>query len=517
EGMDNVVAARAGDINPQTAFVLDYFDIQPPKYLPDVYPRAKDVMSVDVVMVPEDTPLLKVMEIMREQKVRFIPVLDGHGRPKGVLTLTDLALRYMAKMEVGRSTEVVASFNNIMDNLNGAAALNFLGGVQSRFSVYVGAMAVESFIETLKDKDPRGCAVVVGDRDDIQRSAVEKGIGLLVISGGFSVKEPVLEIAKKNRVSIIISPLDSASTALLVKFSTPASMVCDTEFEKVGPDELVDDIKFRLAKAPGMLVLDPDGGMQGVITKSNVLKPSGTSLILVDHNEMAQAVDGAEQVNIAEVVDHHRIGSFHTTHPIPFICEPVGSTSTIVSELYMRRGAPIKKEIAGLLLAGVISDTVLLKSPTTTERDRAVVRWLEEKSGLDHGAFGNEIFGATASIKKRGPEEAVKGDYKVFEAKGKKFGIGQVETIGFAEFYEEKDKLQKVLADIKKEKELKLSGLLVTDIAAGTSIMLVVCDKEVFFKLDYPEISENVYELKNVISRKKQVAPHILRIFNELY
>ncbi|MBI5588688.1 MAG: DHH family phosphoesterase, partial [Deltaproteobacteria bacterium] len=242
-----------------------------------------------------------------------------------------------------------------------------------------------------------------------------------------------------------------------------------------------------------------------------------TNLVLVDHNELSQAVDGADRVNILEVIDHHRIGNFHSPYPIPFICEPVGSTSTLVSELFRRRGLPIKKETAGLLLGGVLSDTVILKSPTTTGRDREIVKWLEERSGLDHMAFGSEIFSATSSLKKRGPEAVVNGDYKVFETKGRKFGIGQVETIGFDEFHEEKERLVKELERVREKKDLKLSALLVTDIVMGTSLLLAVGEKEVIYKLDYPRLEEGVYELKNVLSRKKQVVPHILSVFNAIY
>lgn len=517
EGALNVVAARAGDLNPQTSFILDYFRIQPPKYLPNVFPKARDIMSIDVVKVTEDAPLASVMEIMREEQVRFIPVLNGGGRPRGILTLMDLAKRYIVKIEAESSREVLTTLKNIIETLKAEVILDFLGDTETTFSLYVGAMAEESFLKILNRENPKACAVIVGDRAIIQKASVDNGAGLLIVSGGFTVKEDILEIARKNRVSVIVSPFDSATTALLVRLSTPAYRICNTEFEKASPDELVDDLKFKVASSNGLVVLDADGVMQGIITKSSLLKPSSTNLILVDHNELTQAVDGADKVNIIEVVDHHRIGNFYTVQPIPFICEPVGSTSTLVAERYLRKGVPIKKEIAGLLLGGVLSDTVMLKSPTATDRDRKTVEWLEEKSGLSHRAFGSEIFAATSSIKKRGAEAVVNGDYKVFEAKGKKFGVGQAETIGFDEFYEEKEKLKAELLKVKAAKGLMLSALLVTDIVLGTSLFLAAGEKEILYRLDYPKLEDNVYELKNVLSRKKQVVPHILSVFNEVY
>lgn len=516
-GMQNVIAARAGDVNPQTAFILDYFKIQPPKYLPNVYVKARDVMSTEIVTVSEGTPLFKVMDLMREEKIRFVPVLDATGRPKGVLTLMELAKRFIGQASAESRREVTTSFRNIIETLKGEAVLDFLGDREETFSVYVAAMARESFAKALSGKNARNCIVVVGDRFQVQKTSVEMGVGILIATGGFPVGDEIIGAARAKGVSIIVSPLDSATTASLVRLSTPACRVSDGRFESASPEELADEVKWKLGGANGVLVLNEEGVMQGLITKSNLLRPSKTNLVLVDHNELSQSVDGADKVNIIEVVDHHRIGNFQTAQPIPFVCEPVGSTSTLVSELYQRRGVEIRKDIAGLLLAGVLSDTVILRSPTTTDRDRSIVRWLEERSGLDHAAFGSEIFSATSSLRKRGAEAAVNGDYKVFEAKGRRFGIGQVETIGFDEFYGEKGRLKDELTKALEKKDLKFSALLVTDIVYGTSLLLAVGEKEVLHKLDYPKVEESVFELKGVLSRKKQVVPHILNVFNQAY
>lgn len=515
EGHSNVLAARAGDINPQTSFILDYFNSVAPRYLPNVYPKASDVMSTEVVKVGGATPLLKVMDLMREEKIRFIPVVDPNGRPEGALTLMDLARKQM--LETDGQREVATTLPNIASVLNAEVALDFIKGEDRTFSLFVGAMGVDSFLSILGKSDPRGCAVIVGDRADIQRTSIEKGVGLLIITGGFSVGAALLEEARAKGVSIIITPSDTATAAQLVRLSTPSRRVVEGKFESASPDELVSDLKHRLANSTGIIVVDAEGRMLGIVTKTNILRPPSLNLILVDHNELSQSVDGAESVNIIEVIDHHRIGNFHTVHPIPFICEPVGSTSTLVAELFRRKGLPIKKETAGLLLGGALSDTVILRSPTTTQRDKDIVGWLEEKSGLDHRAFGTAIFSSTSSLKGRGPEAAVGGDFKVFEAKGRKFGIGQFETIGFEEFHEERLKLKDELLKIKDKKDLKLSAVLVTDIVMGTSLFLAVGEKEVICKLDYPKLDDGVYELKNVLSRKKQVVPHILGLFNSLY
>ncbi len=519
EGVENVTAARAGDINPQTAFVLEYFGVDPPRFLSNVYPRAQDVMTEEMSTVRENTPLFRVMEVIRDKNIRFVPVLDEEDRPKGVLSSLDIAKFHIGQVDTEASRKVFTSFVNIVDTLTAGVATDYLGNEEREFHVYVAAMEEASFLKVLEGGVTENCIVIVGDREGIQRTSVEKGVGLLIVTGGLEVNRSIIDQAKSEGVSVITSPYDSATTALMVRLSRPASRVCNRSFETAFPDEPVEDLRRRLAGSGerGFVVTDKEGRIRGIVTKSNLLKESATSLILVDHNELSQAVDGADRVRIKEVIDHHRLGNFHTSYPITFLCEPVGSTSTLVAELYRQKGVEPARETAGLLLSGVLSDTVLLKSPTVTVRDRAIIPWLEEKAALSYEAFGKELFSASSSLKKRTAEEVIKSDFKIFSAKGHDFGIGQVETIGFEEFSEEKGRLFKELEGVRKEKGLKLSSLLVTDIVAGTSLLLVSAEKEVIFGMDYPRLQENVYELKEVLSRKKQVVPHLLGLFNEIY
>lgn len=518
EGITNIEPARAGDINHQTAFILDYFNVKPPKFLPDVYPRARDIMTRNVITVGKETPLLKVMKIIREKNIRFIPVLDHARRVIGTITLMDIAKVQMEHIETEKARIIHTSVKNIAETLTGEIVTNYVGNEELDLAVYVAAMTEDSFLKVLGDRNPGECAVITGDREGIQRLSVERGIGLLIVTGGLKIKTTIIEAAREKGVSIIISPYDTSTTALRVRLSIPAYRVCNRDFDRVSSDDLAEDLKQRVTRSRdrGLVVLNNDGVIEGVITKSNLLRPSGVSLILVDHNEPSQAVDGAAKVRIIEIVDHHRLGNFHTSYPITFICEPVGSTSTLVAEFFRGKGINIKREIAGLLLGAILSDTVILRSPTTTQRDKEIVPWLAEKAGLEYEKFGKEIFYATSSIKKVGIEKAVRGDYKIFDVKGRKFGIGQVETVGFEEFFEVKEELERELTMIKEEKGLELSTLLITDIVQGTSLLLAVGEKGVISNLDYPRVNDNVYELRNVISRKKQVAPHLIALFNEI-
>ncbi len=516
-GMKNVIAARAGDLNPQTTFILGRLGLPAPVFVPDVHPRARDIMAEKVFTVSSHTPLIRVMELMERERVRFVPVVDIDGRPEGVITLMALSRMFMAITGAGPQRVVRASTRNIRDALGGTSLLDLTGGEVRDLSIFVGAMTRKSFQGTIKREDPRRCVVIVGDREDIQREAVDMGTALLIVSGGFGVSDEVLEKARQRGVSIIMSPFDTAATAQVARLSAPASIICDNAFESVSPDERVEDMRYRLKRVTGLMVAGKDGVLRGVVTRSSLLKPSPVSLILVDHNELSQAVEGAESVEVLGVVDHHRIGGFKSPRPIPFVTGPVGSTSTLVAELYEAEGVKMDAKIAGLLLGAVLSDTVMLRSPTTTERDRRVVERLERTSGLEHMAFGEEIFRATSSIRKQGAGAAVRGDHKVFKADGRSFGIGQVETIGFGEFHEEKDNLRQELEKIREEKGLSLSALLVTDIVRGDSLFLAVGEAEVLYNLGYEELEPGLYELHGVISRKKQVAPHILHVFEGLY
>ena len=282
EGFINTKPARAGDVNPQTMFILNHFNVDPPKYLPNVYPRAKDIMSVDVAYVSDRTPLLKVMEVMRDKNIKFVPVVDEERRPIGILTLMDLAKRNVDQVSADSSRDVFTSVANIIQTLQADPVVDHHGSSEQYFSVYVGAMKEGSFRNVIdQNSNPEDCIVIVGDREAIQKASIEKGVGLLIITGGLEVEPGIIKTSKKMGTSIIISPFDSATTALLIRLSTPAYKICNNEFGKVLPDELVEDLKHKMGngRQPGLVVMDHNGIMNGVITKSNLLKKSETSLI----------------------------------------------------------------------------------------------------------------------------------------------------------------------------------------------------------------------------------------------
>jgi manganese-dependent inorganic pyrophosphatase len=291
--------------------------------------------------------------------------------------------------------------------------------------------------------------------------------------------------------------------------------IASQDFITVQLNDRVDDLRLQLmhAKYPVGFVLYSEGRVAGVVTKSNLLLPSPVKLILVDHNELSQAVPGADKVEILEVVDHHRLGNFHTDRPIRFVNQPVGSTCSVVATLYRQAGLDPEPEYAGLLLAGLLSDTVILKSPTSTTIDQTLSEWLGRLAGRDPHQFGKQIFQAGSSLAGyASAADLIQADFKEFSAGDQRFGIGQVEVVSFAEFYELKADIDTELQRLRRERSLAMIGLLVTDIVQGGSVLLAHGSRDLPYAIGYPSLESNLYELKGVLSRKKQLVPHLLKV-----
>ena len=377
-------------------------------------------------------------------------------------------------------------------------------------------MSLESFRTRLADADPRRIVVFIGDRLDIQQHAIQLGIRALVVTGGLGVDDDLVTAAREKQVSILCSPHDTATSALLARLSTPVRHLADADVPHAHPDDRLDAIRKVLLRstAPGVLVIDDQGRVCGVGTKSNLLRPSPLKLILVDHNELTQAVPGADQVDILEVIDHHRLGNFHTELPIRFINQPLGSTCSVVATLYREAGIEPEPKIASLMLAGLLSDTVLLKSPTTTETDRQLLSWLEQRSGLDASAFGREMFQAGSVLAAYTDiESLLTADFKEYDVDERRIGIGQVEVVTFQELDDRREEVAAGLQALVEGRGLALAGLLVTDIVQQNSQLIVRGDSDLVSAVGYPQISTGRFDLKGVLSRKKQLMPHLLRAF----
>lgn len=516
QGKENVFAARAGHINRQTEYVLEALGQPLPMLLTDVYPRLRDTIGGRPAVIDRDAPLMHALELMRERDIRMLPVVDKDGRPVGALILKRLTEHLFLPREGRPIRQVLTSAGSIVNCLK-AKAINLVDATRAEeFELFVGAMSVENFRVQLAASDPRRIVVFVGDRRDIQEQAIALGIRLLVVTGGLSIDKKLVDDAVQQRVSVLSTPYDTATSALLARMSTPVHHLAASDIPRCSPDDRLDEVRKVLMRstAPGVLVVDGEERICGVATKSNLLRPSSLKLILVDHNELSQAVPGADQVDILEVIDHHRLGNFHTEAPIRFINQPLGSTCSVVATLYRQSGVDPEPREASLMLAGLLSDTVLLKSPTTTPVDRELIGWLERLSGLDSQDFGRQMFAAGSALAAYPTLEALlTADFKEYEVEGRRFGVGQVEVVTFQEFSEKKREILEGLGELVARRKLGLAGLLVTDIVQQNSLFAVRGDRDLVAAIGYPLVEPGLFDLKGVLSRKKQLMPHLLRAF----
>lgn len=513
-GNTNVLAARAGEINLQTEFVLNTFGIDLPLYLPDVKIRVKDVMTSESLSVHMEMSVGDVLDFMNSYDLLMVPVTDRDGQYRGAITLQDLARFYARHADAATSNRLVASLNGIAKAIQGNSLFLFDENETRTGRIVVGAMENEGFRQVMEYYSEEGCVVIVGDRKEIQRYSIESHARCLIVTGGFLPDKAILDMAQRNKVSVISSPYDTATTVRLMHLSTPAKEVFSTDFYSVSPYDLLLDVKAKMRDSAlrGCPVVETSGRLTGILTRRDMLRDFRKKVILVDHNEASQAIPGIEEAEVIEVLDHHRIGSFQTLHPILFVVEPVGCTNTLVAELYLKHGVEPEPPYAGIMLSAILSDTVIMKSPTTTDRDRKVAAYLAGLAGLDIQKLGEDIFNASSDLLKKTPEEIIKTDYKVYEVGKEKIGIGQIEIIEMLTFEKIRESLLTSLNKIMLEERLTLACLLVSDIIYENSLLLFAGDSGIVTRIGYPIVAPNMAELKGVLSRKKQLVPRILSV-----
>ncbi|MEZ4599000.1 MAG: putative manganese-dependent inorganic diphosphatase [Syntrophotaleaceae bacterium] len=515
QGRSGVCAARAGTLNRQTEFVLDRLGVSAPVLLTDVSPRVRDVVRMPAVTIDGEAPLAHALELLHQHDIRMLPVVDPEGLPQGLLFLKRAAEKFLIPGQTENLRRVLTSPEALTRCLRADVLHQIDAGEPEELELYVGAMAFETFQDKLTGLDPRRLLVVTGDRDDVLRHAVTLGVRILVITGNPVIHDDLLAEARRHRVTLLRTAFDTANSAWLIRLSTPVHCLMEQDAPTVGMNDSLDHLRLKLlhGNVPGMMVLNGSGKVAAVATKSSLLVESPVKLVLVDHNELSQAVAGADRVEILEVVDHHRLGNFHTDAPIRFVNQPVGSTCSVVAGLYRQAGLDPDPVGAGLLLAGLLSDTVILKSPTTTDIDRELAGWLGRLANLDIQEFGRSMFAAGSALSAYSTvKDLLLADFKEYQAGNRLFGVGQVEVVGFEEFYRVKEKIAEELSALRSSRKMTAAGLLVTDIVHETSLLLADGEAELPYLIGYPECEPGLYELKGVLSRKKQLVPHLLKV-----
>ncbi len=509
QGMTSCRAARAGKANPQTEYIFERFRVPIPEYLADLVPKVSYYLSGPLITVNENAPLWEAMERMEKDRLQVLPIVGDDGDYRALLHYSAFARGILKKINPHKKAIFPTSIDLLLQTLRAQPILTFDQEVVRPSLIVVAASAEESFLDHLDAELPENALVIVGDRFDIQKYCIERKVRALIVTNGNTLDKNLVELAEKNRVSVMISPFDTSSTSLLIIYSTPVGAMGDSEAQPVRENEYLRKIRGPLAHSDSrcLPVVDDENKVVGVISEGDLIKEPLVEVIMVDHNEPAQAIEGIENYKILEVLDHHRLGNLSTRYPITFINKVVGATSTIITNLYREHRVPLPRDIASLLLCGILADTLVLKSATATETDREAAEYLDSITRLEIEALGADLLAAASMIGSRSAEELIHMDMKAYEEKGASFSVSQVETDSPEDLVERKAEILEELATSRKSGKHLFSALLVTDVTELDSLLFVEGDKSFSSILAFPKTEDNVYLLKDVVSRKKQLIP----------
>jgi len=510
---EEVVAARAGKVNAETRFVLDYFAVEAPQLVTDLYPRAKDVMQTAPVAVREEDTLRELGRVLKQHGAKSVPVVAADGSLRGIVTVGDLAKRYIEELEMQDLKEAGVTFVGVISALDGIPVVGDNLSRPVAGKVWIGAAEAETMVRMVQP----GGIVIIGNREGAQMACIDRGISSLIVTGGTDVTAQVKAAAERRGVVVIVTPHDTYTAARLINQSIPVSMVMERNVVAFSPNDMVVDIKNTIVRTKhrNSPVLE-EGRLVGFIDRDRLIVPEREKVILVDHNERSQAVDGIEEANIVEIIDHHRLGGLETGEPIFIRHEPVGSTATIIANMYWHRGIDITRTIAGLLLAAVLSDTVMFRSPTATAKDRGTAEKLAKITGLDINAFGQAMFEAGSAPGSLSPADIIGGDLKEFQIGEYRVAISQTAVTDPGPMLAARESLQAEMAAMCRREGYDLVILMATDIIKEISHLIYAGQVTSLVAAAFGQGGEEgILSLPGVMSRKKQVVPPLVEAIRE--
>jgi manganese-dependent inorganic pyrophosphatase len=517
QGLTHYRAARAGNMNPQTEYVFNRFNAPEPEYLPDLIPKALYYLKDPAPTVNEDTALWNALELMEKENLRVLPIVDSLGIYKSMLHYRGFSRYIITHINPRQKSVFPVSIDHLTETLRAQPIVLCDRQEVHDSSIVVAANYNNSFIESLNSVDSSQALVIMGDRHDLQSYSLERKVRALILSNGYTLSEDLVALAKKNEVSVMSSPYDTSSTAMLIIYSVPVGSLGDTSVPLVGLHDPIRKIRAPLSQAPSrcLPVGNNNGEVAGVLFEGDLLNEPNIGVIMVDHNELSQAIEGIENYHIMEVIDHHRLGNLSTRYPITFINKPVGATCTIIAGLYREQRVPMKKEIASILLCGILADTLCLKSATTTEIDRETAEYLAVVTGLDIESLGRDLAAAASRVSGLPAPALVALDMKEYAEAGGNFSVSQIETNALEAITSRKEEILNELERIRAGKNFIFSSLLVTDNTALDSLFFVSGKKEFVSGLGFPSPEQGAYFLKGVVSRKKQLIPLLTELIEK--
>lgn len=499
------VPARLGPVPPESAWVLERFGVEAPLLVPHVRLRVSDVMTTDLLTVAPDDTLKTVGTLLSERGVRALPVVDD-GAVCGLVTVQALASRYVEDVQASGFAARPVKVGRLVAALDGALRA---GSPDAELAgdVIIGAMEPGTMVARVKPGD----TVVLGDRKRSQPMAVEAGAACLIVTGGAEPEAAAMEAAARSGCAVITTMHGTYAAARLMELAHAVSEVMETDVLTVEPDALLAEAAEDLFASPHREApVVEDGRLVGLLTRTSVARGARRRVILVDHNEVAQSADGVEEASVVEIVDHHRIGDIETAGPILFLGSPVGATATIVATRFRELDTDPPRAMAGLLLSAVLTDTVLLKSPTTTDTDRDIVEWLAGIVDVDPVDFALEMFRARSSGEEFSAERAVMRDLKEYRVRDTVIGIGQVETVDADEVLRHRDELMEYMDALARARGYDALALMVTDVVREGSELLVAGRRRPLEKAFGVSLESGSAWFDGMLSRKKQVAPRLV-------
>lgn len=508
-GDTEAVACRLGNVNQETQFILDYFNAEAPKFLNTVKLKVEDLQFDKISPISADISLKTAWTIMRDKNIKTLPVADENEHLLGVLAVANLTSCYMDIWDNRILAKSNTSLDNIVDTLSAKVA--YMNENTKCFPGKIAVTAMEA--DTITEHIEAGDIAIVGDREEAQAALINLNVSLMIVTGGYAPSENIINLAKEHGVTVIVTQHDSFTASRLIVQSIPVGYVMVKEnIVSFRADDLVDDIKGIMAETRfrSYPVLDENGRVLGTVSRYHLISNHKKKVIQVDHNERGQSVDGLEDAEILEIIDHHRVADIQTNNPIYFRNEPVGSTSTIVAKCFFENGIRPSRKAAGLLCGAIISDTLLFRSPTCTPQDQYICKKLAEIAGINIEEFAKEMFKAGTSLKGKTVEQIFNTDFKPFTIEGTKVGISQVNTMDIDGFMPLKEEMLNYMDQKAKEAGLEMVMLLLTDILnEGSEILVTGAKPEIVEKAFKVTLKDKGAFLPGVLSRKKQVVPPI--------
>jgi len=509
---------RAGKMNQETEFVLKKFGVTPPRMCTDVNPKIRDVDYREMPGIPGSTSLRRAWEIMRDQQIDTLSITSADNELEGIIAVKDLATANMDVFDTAVLAKSRTSYKNILETLNGTMVVGNADAVCTTGHIKIGTATPE----LLESSVEKGDIVILSNRYESQLCAIEKEASLLIICNGAKVGRTIQRIADETGVAIMTTPVDTYAAGKLISQCAPISyyMTRDNilKFTLVTP---VADVLRVMAKVRHRYfpILDEQCKYCGMVSRRNVIALRKRRIILVDHNEATQAVEGFDQAEILEIIDHHRIGSLETSGPVYFRNQPVGCTATIITQMYDENGVDIPPQIAGLLLAAILSDTLAFRSPTCTPVDENAAKRLAKIAGVDIEEFSTEMFEAGEKLDGKTPEEVFLQDFKVFMCGDIRFGVAQGSYMTRKNLQAARALLQPYLEEARNKQNVEDIYMLLTDVPKEESV--VICTGRYAAEVlsngfESRPAADGSWTLPGVVSRKKQFIPTMMSAYQEL-